>query len=227
MARVKGDWLIPLPDGMTRRRGDGDRHRRLHGDAGGDGAGAPRHHAGARAGGGDRRGRRRRLDGDRAAGRARLHGARGHRARPARRTISRTSAPARSSTAAELAAPPKLLAKERWAAGIDAVGGAILANVLSMTMAERRGRRLRQRRRHGACRPRWRRSSCAASRFSASTRSTRRRRAASRHGSGSPATSTASKLAAMTTTIGFADIAAAARDIVEGKVRGRIVVTID
>ena len=35
------------------------------------------------------------------------------------------------------------------------------------------------------------------------------------------------KLAAMTTTIGFDDIVPAARDIAEGKVRGRIVVEID
>ena len=34
---------------------------------------------------------------------------------------------------AELAAPPKALAKERWAGGIDSVGSATLANVLSMT----------------------------------------------------------------------------------------------
>lgn len=33
----------------------------------------------------------------------------------------------------ELSGPVKLLGKERWAAGIDAVGGSILANVLSMT----------------------------------------------------------------------------------------------
>jgi len=34
----------------------------------------------------------------------------------------------------ELEGTPKLLGKERWAGGIDAVGGPILANVLSMTM---------------------------------------------------------------------------------------------
>lgn len=34
---------------------------------------------------------------------------------------------------AELESPPKLLGKERWAGGIDAVGGVTLANVLSMT----------------------------------------------------------------------------------------------
>ena len=33
----------------------------------------------------------------------------------------------------ELAGPPKLLAKERWAGGIDAVGSTTLANLLSMT----------------------------------------------------------------------------------------------
>ena len=33
----------------------------------------------------------------------------------------------------ELAGPPKPLAKERWAGGVDAVGSATLANVLSMT----------------------------------------------------------------------------------------------
>jgi acrylyl-CoA reductase (NADPH) len=34
---------------------------------------------------------------------------------------------------AELSALPKTLAKERWATGIDAVGGAVLANVIAMT----------------------------------------------------------------------------------------------
>ncbi len=34
---------------------------------------------------------------------------------------------------AELQAPPKALAKERWAGAIDAVGGVVLANTLSMT----------------------------------------------------------------------------------------------
>jgi acrylyl-CoA reductase (NADPH) len=33
---------------------------------------------------------------------------------------------------AELSGPPKLLAKERWAGGVDSVGSAMLANVLSM-----------------------------------------------------------------------------------------------
>jgi acrylyl-CoA reductase (NADPH) len=70
-ARVKGDWLVPLPDNLTTRQamaiGTG-----LYGDAVGDGAGAARHHAGPRPGGGDRGRRRRRLGGDRAAVAARL-----------------------------------------------------------------------------------------------------------------------------------------------------------
>ena len=36
----------------------------------------------------------------------------------------------------ELTGPAKLLGKERWAGGIDSVGSHVLANVLSMTMAE-------------------------------------------------------------------------------------------
>ena len=41
-ARVKGDWLVRLPDGMSDARSDGDRHGRLHRDAVGAGAGEAR-----------------------------------------------------------------------------------------------------------------------------------------------------------------------------------------
>ncbi|MFC7663132.1 MDR family oxidoreductase [Methylorubrum suomiense] len=47
-----------------------------------------------------------------------------------------------------LSGEPRPLAKERWAAGIDAVGGKVLANALAMTKG-RGHRRLRQCRRHG------------------------------------------------------------------------------
>ena len=40
-ARVNGDWLVKLPTGLTRAASDGDRHRRLHRDAGFDGDRAP------------------------------------------------------------------------------------------------------------------------------------------------------------------------------------------
>ena len=49
----------------------------------------------------------------------------------------------------ELSGAAKPLAKERWAAGIDAVGSTTLANLLSMTKYRRRDRRLRACRRHG------------------------------------------------------------------------------
>ena len=126
----------------------------------------------------------------------------------------------------ELTGPPKLLAKERWAAGVDSVGGTMLANVLSMTKAGRRHRRLRQCRRHGAAdlggavHPARR----GASRHQLGHRA--EAACASRRGSASPAISTAASSPAMTTTIGFDDIVPAARDIAEGKVRGRLVVEI-
>ena len=48
-ARVKGEWLVPLPGGLDDAPGDGDRHRGLHRDAGGDRARAARARAGRRA----------------------------------------------------------------------------------------------------------------------------------------------------------------------------------
>ena len=75
----QGRLADPAARRPERRRGDGDRHGRLHGDAGAAGAGTARHDAGARAGGGDGRRRRRRLGRRRAARRARLHGPCGHR----------------------------------------------------------------------------------------------------------------------------------------------------
>ena len=61
MARVYGDWLIPLPTGISASAGDGDRHGRLYGDAGAAGAGEARADARCGPGGGDRGDRRRRL----------------------------------------------------------------------------------------------------------------------------------------------------------------------
>jgi len=125
----------------------------------------------------------------------------------------------------ELTGPAKPLAKERWAGAIDAVGGAVLANVISMTsyggavaacgnaggmeLATSvapfilRGVALLGVDSGRAAKPlrieAWRRIARDLDR---------------------------KKLAAMTTTIGFDGIEAAARDIVAGKVRGRIVVEI-
>jgi acrylyl-CoA reductase (NADPH) len=126
---------------------------------------------------------------------------------------------------AELAGPAKLLAKERFAGGIDAVGGNVLANILSMT------------RMHGAV------AACGnASGMELNTSvapfilrgvsllgidsvyapKARRLAAWARLARDLDR----DKLAAMTTTIPFSGIVAAAHDIVAGKVRGRLVVEI-
>ncbi len=126
---------------------------------------------------------------------------------------------------AELSDAPRLLGKERWASGIDAVGGTILANVLSMTRAE------------GAI------AACgnAAGMDLATSVAPFILRGVSLLGINSVYQPKArrieawarlardldrDKLAAMTTTIGFDGIARAASDIVAGKVRGRLVVEI-
>jgi acrylyl-CoA reductase (NADPH) len=126
---------------------------------------------------------------------------------------------------AELTQPPKLLGKERWAGGIDAVGGTVLANVLSQTRA-------------------W--GAVAACGNAAgmelptsvapfilrgvtltgieSVRAPKAQRLeAWKH---LAAELDRAKLAAMTTTIGFDAIVNAAHDIVAGKVRGRLAVEI-
>lgn len=126
----------------------------------------------------------------------------------------------------ELTGTPKLLAKERWAAGIDSVGGAVLANVLSMTKAD------------GAI------AACgnAAGMELPTSVAPFILRGVALLGINSvyvpkPLRVAAwarlardldrGTLAAMATTIGFDAILPAARDIAEGKVRGRLVVAID
>lgn len=125
----------------------------------------------------------------------------------------------------ELTVPPKLLAKERWAAGVDAAGGVMLANVLAATKAEGaiaacgnaagmelatsvapfilRGVALLGINSVYAAKPlrleAWKRLATDLDR---------------------------AKLAAMTTAMDFHAIENAANDIVAGKVRGRLVVEI-
>jgi len=127
---------------------------------------------------------------------------------------------------AELGQPAKLLGKERWAGGVDAVGGNILANVLSMT------------RQHGAV------AACGnASGMELPTSvapfilrgvsllgidsvyqpKQRRIEAWARLAHDLDR----DKLVEMTTTLPFSGIVNAAHDIVAGKVRGRLVVEID
>jgi acrylyl-CoA reductase (NADPH) len=126
---------------------------------------------------------------------------------------------------AELEGTPRLLGKERWAAGIDAAGGTVLANLLSMT-------------RYGgavaAC------GNAAGMEVPTSVapfilrgvsllgvdsvRAPRALRIAAWQRLARDLDR--EKLKAMTRTIGFDDIVAAANDIVAGKIRGRLVVQI-
>ena len=222
-ARVKGDWLVPLPDGHDAARRHGGRHRRLHRDALGHGAGAPRHHARSRPGGGHRRGRRRRLGGDRAAVEARLPCHRLDRPACRKRLSAAISAPPRSSARDELSGPAKPLAKERWAGGVDAVGSHTLANVLSMTSyggavaacGLAQGMDL-----PGSVAPFILRGVSLLGIDSVMAPKALRLEAWRRLGTDLDH----GKLAALSTTIGFDGIIDAGRDIVEGKIRGRVVV---
>lgn len=125
----------------------------------------------------------------------------------------------------ELSGPVKLLGKERWAAGVDAVGSTILANVISMT--KRRGAVAVCGNAAGMDLPTFVApfilrgvsllgiDSVMAPKEERIAAWTRLARDLNRD-----------KLAAMTTTIGFDDAVEAAKDIVDGKVRGRLVVEI-
>ena len=126
----------------------------------------------------------------------------------------------------EVSGKPRLLGKERWAAAIDGVGDAVLANVLSML---RRGGAVAACGNAGGMElptsvaPFILRGvallgidSVLAS-FEARMEAWRR----------IAADLDRDKLAAMSRTIGFDDLERAARDIVDGKVRGRLVVEVD
>ena len=132
-ARVKGQWLVRLPAGLSAREA------MAIGTAGYTAMLAvmalERHglKPAQRPGGGHRRGRRRRLGRDRAPGQARLPGDRLDRPPRGGRLPQGPRREPRSSTATSWPAPAKPLAKERWAGGIDSVGSTTLANVLSMT----------------------------------------------------------------------------------------------
>jgi acrylyl-CoA reductase (NADPH) len=125
----------------------------------------------------------------------------------------------------ELAGPPKALAKERWAGSVDAVGSATLANLLSMT-------------RYGgavaACglaggmdlptsvAPFILRGVCLYGIDSVMCPLTRRKEAWKRLETGLDR----QKLAAMTREIGLSEVLGVAPEILAGRVRGRIVVKI-
>jgi acrylyl-CoA reductase (NADPH) len=125
----------------------------------------------------------------------------------------------------ELAGPAKPLAKERWAGGVDAVGSNTLANVLSMTRYSGAvaacglagGMDL-----PGSVAPFILRGVCLYGIDSVMCPIEKRREAWKRLEKDLDL----QKLAAMTTEIGLTDLPDAARRIVAGDVRGRIVVRI-
>src|SRR5947208_8932903 len=126
---------------------------------------------------------------------------------------------------AELSGPVKPLAKERWAGGIDSVGSTTLANLLSMAQY---GGAI------AACglaggmdlpssvAPFILRGVCLLGIDSVMCPISQRKIAWQRLGSDLDR----GKLADITTEIGLAEVIEAARNIVEGRVRGRIVVKI-
>jgi acrylyl-CoA reductase (NADPH) len=126
---------------------------------------------------------------------------------------------------AELSGPGRPLAKERWAGGIDSVGSTILANVLSMTRyggavaacGLAAGMDLR-----GSVAPFILRAVSLLGIDSVQCPQSVRREAWKRLASDLDR----GKLQAMTREIGLVEVVEAGRTIVEGKVRGRIVVKI-
>lgn len=127
---------------------------------------------------------------------------------------------------AELTGQPRMLGKERWAAGVDAVGGTILANLISMisqggavaACGNAGGMELPT-----SVAPFILRGIALLGIDSAKAPREKRIEAWTRLARDLDR----GKLRAMTTTIGFDDIVPAAKDIVEGKVRGRLVVEIN
>jgi acrylyl-CoA reductase (NADPH) len=127
---------------------------------------------------------------------------------------------------AELSGPAKMLGKERWAAGVDAVGGTILANVISMISqggavadcGNAAGMDLPT-----SVAPFILRGVALLGIDSSKAPKQKRIEAWTRLARDL----NRDKLSAMTKTISFDDIVPAAHDIVEGKVRGRLVVEIN
>jgi len=126
---------------------------------------------------------------------------------------------------AELSTPPRLLGKERWAGAVDAVGGLVLANVIAMmatggaiaACGNAGGMEL-----NTSVAPFILRGVALLGIESVRAPKAVRDEAWQRLAHDLDR----NKLAAMTTTIAFDAVPAAARDIVDGKVRGRLVVEI-
>ena len=226
-ARVKGDWLVHAARRHYRRAEAWPSAppaippcSRVHG------AGAAGRDAGPRAGSGHRRGGRGRLDRHRAARQGGLARDRLHRPGRTKPTILKALGASEIIDRAELSAPGRPLGKERWAAAVDCVGWHTLANVLAQTAmaapsppaASRRAWTCRQRR---AVHPA-RRNACSAS-TAVNAPKPMRLQAWDRLARELDRT----KLAELSTTIGFYKVMDTAAEILQGKVRGRVIVEID
>lgn len=126
---------------------------------------------------------------------------------------------------AELSGPVKLLGKERWVGGVDTIGGAFLANLLSMTGY---GGAIAACGNAGGMEVPTSVAPFILRGVSLlgvdSVRAPRQVRIDAWNRIASDIDR--NKLASMTTMIGFDDIPQAAEDIIEGKIRGRLVVEI-
>jgi acrylyl-CoA reductase (NADPH) len=224
MARVKGDWLVALPDGMNEREAMAigtagytamlarmalERHgvRPEHGPAvvtgAAGGVGSVAITLLAKAG---------------------FHVI-ASTGRPQEADYLKSLGAAEIIERAELAAPARPLARERWAAGIDSVGSNTLANLLSMTRyggaiaacGLAGGMDL-----PGSVAPFILRAVSLLGIDSVMCPRSRREEAWRRLASDLDR----GRLAAMTREISLADVPQAAADIVAGRIRGRIVVKI-
>ena len=147
--------------GVLGRRGDGDRHGRLHGHAVRAGAGAARREAGERAGAGDGSGGRRRQRRHRAAGQARLPG---DRLDGAGERGGLSQGPRRHGDHRSRGAGGQAAAAQQGALGRRRRCGRQqhARQCAEHDQVRRHGRRLRAGAAAWTCPPRWRPSSCAA-----------------------------------------------------------------
>ena len=141
--RVPADWVVPLPQGLSRVRRHGDWHRRLHGGAVDRRDGAQRPDAAGRSRHRDRSDRRRRQHGVQCLAAPRLRGdgadRQGQRARlPA---IARRRGTCCRDRTLQMGTRP--LEKAMWAGAIDPVGGETLAWLTRTMMHERLHRECR------------------------------------------------------------------------------------
>ena len=227
-ARVRADWLVPLPDGPHTAPEHGDRHRWPHRDAGDHGARGPTASCPATA-------RSLSPAPPAASARSQWRCSRGS----ATRSPPSPAAPRPSPTCANSAlhessrAPtspsrsPRPLESEAWAGCVDAVGGAMLSRVMKQLKYRAADRRRRQRRRRRGAARLSSRSSCVASASSASTVRCNPSPSAKPPGSASSATSTSRGSTRWSSPPSSPTSPTLGAAILKGGIRGRVVVDVN